>query len=80
MITKVGIIIFDNVFDKLTKKSENSLEYVFKEEDFYIYFMVHTYKHLAGGGMGLRTILDVYLYLIKNKEWIFLMLKKNWEN
>ena len=67
---------FDNVFDKLTKKSENSLEYVFKEEDFYIYFMVHTYKHYAGGGMGLRTILDVYLYLRKNKELDFSYVEK----
>ena len=67
---------FDNVFDKLTKKSENSLEYVFKEEDFYIYFMVHTYKHYASGGMGLRTILDVYLYLRKNKELDFSYVEK----
>ena len=47
---------FDNIFDKLTKKSENSLEYVFKEEDFYIYFMVHTYKHYASGGIVLSPI------------------------
>ena len=67
---------FDNIFDKLTKKSENSLEYVFKEEDFYIYFMVHTYKHYASGGMGLRTIVDVYLYLRKNKELDFSYVEK----
>ena len=47
-----------------------------KEEDFYIYFMVHTYKHYASGGMGLRTILDVYLYLRKNKELDFSYVEK----
>ena len=38
--------------------------------------MVHTYKHYAGGGMGLRTILDVYLYLRKNKELDFSYVEK----
>ena len=38
--------------------------------------MVHTYKHYASGGMGLRTILDVYLYLRKNKELDFSYVEK----
>ena len=38
-------------------------QFYFSDNDFYVYFIVHTYKHFLNSGMGLRTVLDVYLYL-----------------
>ncbi len=35
----------------------------FSPEDFYLYVMAHEYKHYAGGGTGLRSLLDTYVYL-----------------
>lgn len=37
----------------------------FSPEDFYIYMLAHEYKHYSVGGTGLRSILDVYVYLQK---------------
>lgn len=34
----------------------------FSPEDFYIYLIVHEYKHYAGGGTGLRSLMDTYIY------------------
>ena len=34
-------------------------------EDFYIYMLAHEYKHYSVEGTGLRSILDVYVYLQK---------------
>lgn len=35
-------------------------------EDFYLYMIAHEYKHFSGGGTGLRSLLDTYVYLRKN--------------
>lgn len=34
-------------------------------EDFYLYVTAHEYKHYTGGGTGLRSLLDTYVYLQK---------------
>lgn len=33
------------------------------DEDFYLYILCHTFKHYVHGGIGLRSLLDVYVYL-----------------
>ncbi|MBQ6540252.1 MAG: nucleotidyltransferase family protein, partial [Oscillospiraceae bacterium] len=35
----------------------------FSDEDFYLYMIAHEYKHYSGGGTGLRSLLDTYVYL-----------------
>ncbi|MBQ6441284.1 MAG: nucleotidyltransferase family protein [Lachnospiraceae bacterium] len=35
----------------------------FSPEDFYLYMTAHEYKHYSGGGTGLRSLLDTYVYL-----------------
>ena len=37
----------------------------FTPEDFYLYMIAHEYHHYTGGGTGLRSILDTYVYLQK---------------
>lgn len=39
----------------------------FSPEDFYLYVTAHAYKHYTGGGAGLRSLLDTYVYLKKEK-------------
>ena len=40
-------------------------EHYLKSEDFYIYFLAHSYKHFHVSGCGLRTLIDIYLFLKK---------------
>ena len=42
-------------------------EHYLSNEDFYIYFTAHSYKHYHVSGCGLRTLLDYYLFLKNNK-------------
>ena len=42
-------------------------EHYLSNEDFYIYFLAHTYKHYHVSGCGLRTLIDIYLYLKKEQ-------------
>ncbi|MBQ8137179.1 MAG: nucleotidyltransferase family protein [Clostridia bacterium] len=37
----------------------------FSPEDFYLYIVAHENKHFEGGGTGLRSLMDTYLYLKK---------------
>lgn len=37
--------------------------YELSQEDFYLYFIAHFHKHYAGGGCGIRGLVDTYLYL-----------------
>lgn len=39
----------------------------FTDEDFYIYFVVHAFKHYDGGGTGIRSFVDCYVYLSRKK-------------
>ena len=62
-----------NVRDRLVKDEGNGFGYHFTDEDFYLYMIAHEYKHYSGGGTGLRSLLDTYLYLNKYGETL------NWD-
>ena len=53
-------------------------EHYLNNEDFYIYFIAHTYKHFHVSGCGMRTLVDIYLYL-KNNELDFNYVNKELE-
>ncbi len=40
----------------------------FSDEDFYLYMIAHEYKHYSGGGTGLRSLLDTYVFLSRKGE------------
>ena len=46
----------------LVRDQGNRFGYHLRDEDFYVYYLAHGYKHWNYGGTGLRTVLDVYLY------------------
>ena len=51
-------------------------EHELTKEHFYIYFTAHTYKHFQGGGCGIRTLVDYYVYLRKNPNLDFVYINK----
>ena len=66
-VYKVYYDYFHDIKSRLLKDDESSYGYHFSNEDFYIYMIVHGYKHQSYRGTGLRTLLDLYVYL-KNYE------------
>ncbi len=51
---------YAGIFDKLQR---NGYECKLRDEDFYLYVLCHNYKHYIQGGTGLRSLLDVYVFL-----------------
>lgn len=58
---------YRDIKERLILDEASSYGYHFTDEDFYVYITCHAYKHYAGSGTGLRTLLDFYVYL-KAKE------------
>ncbi|MCD7922657.1 MAG: nucleotidyltransferase family protein [Clostridiales bacterium] len=54
---------YENVKERLVLDTGKSFGYHFSDEDFYIYNTVHAFKHFSGGGTGLRSLLDCYVYV-----------------
>lgn len=54
---------YKDVKSILINDANGKNQFYFSDNDFYVYFIVHTYKHFLNSGMGLRTVLDVYLYV-----------------
>ena len=55
---------FKDYLAKSPKKDE--YEHYLTNEDFYIYFLAHSYKHYHVSGCGIRTLIDICLYLKNN--------------
>lgn len=56
---------YNDIKKKLIRNNENSYEYHFSDEDFYLFMIMHEYKHFSTGGTGLRSLVDSYVYLKK---------------
>ena len=56
---------YAGVKSRLIKDDWNSYGYHFSPEDFYVYMTAHEYKHYSAGGTGLRSLLDIYVFLRK---------------
>ena len=66
---------YENVKDRLLKDDGNSFGYHFRPEDFYLYMTAHEYKHFAGGGTGVRSLTDTYVFIQKfgdSLDWDYL--------
>ena len=63
-----------NVKDRLLKDEGDNFAYHFTGEDFYIYMIAHEYKHYSHKGIGIRTLVDTYIYLKKHSEldWAYM--------
>lgn len=56
---------YKKIKSKLVKDKNNKYGYHFTNEDFYIFMLAHEYKHYGGTGTGLRSLLDIYIFLEK---------------
>lgn len=59
---------YRDVKKRLIQDSSSSYGYHFGDEDFYVYILCHAYKHYTGGGTGLRSLLDFYVYLTAKEQ------------
>ena len=59
---------YSNIKEKLVRDSGKTNAYYFKNEDFYLFMIAHTYKHYSNGGTGLRSLLDCFVYLKKKEK------------
>ena len=53
---------YKNVKDTLVKVDGTDYAYKFTDEDFYIYLITHSYKHFTECGVGIRSLMDIYVY------------------
>lgn len=56
---------YENVKDRLLKVEGRKYAFRFSDDAFYVYLIAHEYKHYSGGGTGLRSLLDTYVYLTR---------------
>ena len=59
---------YKDVKNRLLPDEGRNFGFHFSDEDFYIFMIAHEYKHYAGGGTGLRSLLDTYVYLDRKGE------------
>ena len=59
--TKDSLAFFRNILQESMVKE--GYEHYLNDELYYAYFIAHTHKHFAGGGCGVRSLVDIYLYL-----------------
>ena len=59
---------YGNVKERLIKDSGNKFGYHFTDEDYYIYLIAHEYKHYVTSGTGVRSLLDIYVYMNRFSE------------
>lgn len=62
---------YRDIFDRAEKDAGNAQGYHLRDEDFYIYLTAHSYNHFRGSGVGLRHLMDVYVFTSKhpNLDW-----------
>lgn len=54
---------FRDVKQRLKADSKQPFLFHFTPEDYYIYLLAHEYKHYRLGGTGVRSLLDIYIFL-----------------
>lgn len=52
---------FLNCFDRLIDTPDSTYEKKFSDDDFYLFQLAHTCKHLHKSGIGLRVLTDIYV-------------------
>ncbi|HRR77987.1 MAG: nucleotidyltransferase family protein [Ruminococcus sp.] len=56
---------YKDIRDRLIKDDDNSYGYHLSNENFYIYMLSHEHKHYFYGGTGVRSLLDIYVFIRK---------------
>lgn len=56
---------YQTIWDKLQKNNDYQYSFNMKPEDFYIFLLEHASNHFKLGGIGLRHLLDIFVYFNK---------------
>lgn len=59
---------YDKIKSKMIKDDVSDYGYHLSPEDFYIYMVVHEFKHHQTGGTGLRSLVDKYIFVSQNGD------------
>lgn len=64
---------YKNIWDTVKLIPGKNYSYQLSDDDFYIYMIAHTAKHYGHGGTGIRSLIDIWVYLLKKNDAL------NWE-
>lgn len=53
---------YSDIPDHLRKDPDRDFGFHLSDEDFYLFMIAHEYKHYMGGGTGLRSLLDTWVF------------------
>lgn len=59
---------FASIKDRLIKDTDKEYGYHMSDEDFYLYMICHAHKHFSRNGMGIRFLMDEYVFLKEKGE------------
>lgn len=60
---ETSVNYYRHVKDRLVKDGDNGFGYHFTDDDFYVFFIFHAFKHYDNRGTGFRTLADEYVIL-----------------
>lgn len=69
-----GADYYKDVWARLRLQEGKAYSFRFSWEDYYIFMLMHFAKHCRSGGSGIRSIVDLWLFLEKMSE------KLDWDN
>ena len=58
---------YEDMSRLMKRDDDKQYGYHFSDEDFYVYMTAHEYRHHIGGGTGIRSLVDCYIFM-KAKE------------
>ena len=59
---------YKNPWKRAVLNEEGGYGYHFSDEDEYLFLLIHAHKHYSGGGCGVRTLADEYVFLKKKGD------------
>lgn len=59
---------YQNPWKKAIPDKQRPYLYHYAKEDEYIYLVTHAYKHFSRSGTGIRTLIDIYVFLKNNTD------------
>ncbi len=59
---------YENVWNKVKRDCENQYTFHFSWDDYYLFLIVHFAKHYYSGGSGIRSIMDIYVFLKQHQQ------------
>ncbi len=67
-------------FERAELTDGYSYRYELSKEDFYIFMLTHLAKHFKRTGSGVRSVADIYVYLLNNPDLNFIYINNELKN